>query len=299
MFRWLKNRFIPHKGNNHRPHFLRHKNILITVSAVLLVELLFLTGSFIIFPSQKFLSSILPAVLASATNSERVGSHVSPLKTNPLLEEAARLKSLDMAAKGYFAHIDADGKTPWDWLDEVGYNFSYAGENLAVNFTDSEEVIRAWMNSTAHRENILNSKFTEVGFGITKGVYENKEAVFVVQMFGHPAKVNIPAQTKIAKTNIPETPSAEASIPEVAGASAEKISQASIIQKIIAAPKASSNIILLVILVVVTVAILLNLFIRFEIQHPDLILNGLILLLIITSVIAVNKYLLSPNLKIF
>ena len=65
--------------------------------------------------------------------------------------------------------------------------FAKAGENLAVNFYESHDVVDAWMRSPSHRENILNKDFTEIGIGTARGVYQNKEAIFVVQMFGTPA----------------------------------------------------------------------------------------------------------------
>ena len=72
-----------------------------------------------------------------------------------------------MAQKGYFAHVSPEGLTPWYWLGEVGYTFSHAGENLAVNFAEPEEVVDAWMNSLAHRTNILNGNFQEIGIAIS------------------------------------------------------------------------------------------------------------------------------------
>jgi hypothetical protein len=109
------------------------------------------------------------------------------LKVNPVLERAAQLKADDMAAKGYFAHNSPEGLTPWHWFKAAGYNFVYAGENLAVRFYDSVDVVRAWMDSPGHRANILNSHFTEIGIGIAEGTFEGRPTVFVVQMFGSPA----------------------------------------------------------------------------------------------------------------
>ncbi|MBI3638379.1 CAP domain-containing protein, partial [Candidatus Wolfebacteria bacterium] len=62
----------------------------------------------------------------------------------------------------------------------------YAGENLAVNFFDSEDAVNAWMKSITHRENILNTNFKEIGIGVAKGNYNGKESIFVVQLFGSP-----------------------------------------------------------------------------------------------------------------
>lgn len=132
------------------------------------------------------LSAIYGSVLVSLTNKDRVRANLSELKVNPILEKAAQLKANDMASKGYFAHNTPEGKTPWYWFKEAGYDYAYAGENLAVNFKDSEEVITAWQNSKSHFLNIVNPKFTEIGIATSTGTYKGREAIFVVQLFGRP-----------------------------------------------------------------------------------------------------------------
>ena len=134
------------------------------------------------------ISAIYGSVLVTLANRDRVSSNVAELKVSPILEKAAQLKADDMASKGYFAHNTPDGKTPWYWFEKAGYNYIYAGENLAVNFFESEDVETAWMNSPTHRSNIINSKFTEVGIATSTGIYKGREAIFVVQMFGTPAR---------------------------------------------------------------------------------------------------------------
>jgi len=134
------------------------------------------------------LSAIYASVLVNLTNQDRVRANVSELKVNALLEKAAQMKADDMASKGYFAHNTPDGKTPWYWLGEAGYKYRYAGENLAVNFIDSNEIQTAWKNSPTHWLNIINPKYTEIGIATSTGVYKGKQAIFVVQMFGSPQR---------------------------------------------------------------------------------------------------------------
>ena len=134
------------------------------------------------------LSSIYGSVLVSLTNRDRTLLNISELKVSPILEKAAQMKADDMAKNGYFSHNTPDGKTPWYWIDLVDYKYVVAGENLAVNFNESENVQNAWMNSPTHRANIVNSKFTEIGIASSTGIYKGREAVFVVQLFATPAK---------------------------------------------------------------------------------------------------------------
>lgn len=132
------------------------------------------------------LASVLPAVLSSLANDEREANDAPKLAVSPVLTKAAELKALDMAKKSYFAHTSPDGKTPWYWLDQVGYEYDYAGENLAINFTDSKDVTEAWMNSPKHRANIVKTSYTEVGTGIATGVFEGERTIFVAQVYANP-----------------------------------------------------------------------------------------------------------------
>ncbi len=184
--KWFKKYFIPHKENHHRPHFLRHKSMLTVLVGVILLELLLLFQVFIVLDKTGFLASVLPGVLTSLTNEERASNDALPLKENALLVEAAKQKAQDMATYGYFAHTSPDGKTPWYWLEKVGYSYEKAGENLAVNFFDSRDVAVAWMNSPSHRANIVKPEYTEIGIGVAEGKYEGKNTIFVAQFFGTP-----------------------------------------------------------------------------------------------------------------
>lgn len=132
------------------------------------------------------LSAIYASMLLNLTNRERIEVNIEELKINPLLELAAQMKADDMAERGYFSHNTPEGKTPWYWMDIVGYEYSYAGENLAVNFKDSEEIHTAWKKSRGHFLNIINPKYSEMGIATSTGTYKGREAVFVVQMFGAP-----------------------------------------------------------------------------------------------------------------
>jgi len=132
------------------------------------------------------LSAVISRTLVDLANADRSQSKVGTLIVSPTLEQVAQMKANDMAIKSYFAHTSPEGLSPWHWFKLAGYDFVYAGENLAVNFSDSAEVDKAWMNSPRHRENILNTKYTEVGIATANGVYQGRPTTFVVQMFGRP-----------------------------------------------------------------------------------------------------------------
>lgn len=167
-------------------YFLKKKTFVLLFFVIILIESLSLLYFVGINFYQSFLASINPDFLVDLANKDRQELKAGQLEISPVLVEAATLKAEDMAENGYFAHTSPDGVTPWYWFKEVGYDYTYAGENLAVNFSDSEKLHQAWLDSLSHRENIINSNFTEIGIATAKGEYKGKEAVFVVQLFGRP-----------------------------------------------------------------------------------------------------------------
>src|SRR3989338_4435776 len=152
-------------------------------------------------------AAVISSVLVDLTNGDRGAGSLGGLAISPVLTVAAQAKADDMAAKGYFAHVSPEGKDPWYWFRQQGYTFLYAGENLAVDFFDSIDVERAWMNSPTHRANIIDSRYTEIGIAIAKGTFEGHDTVFVVQMFGTPPPAKPGAeQAPIQTSSIPADP---------------------------------------------------------------------------------------------
>lgn len=201
MRRHLKNTFIPHEGNQHRPHLLRASGAL-ALTAVLLLAFGFSISRGLFFnQGARFTAAVLPAVLVSLANDDRAEEGLGQLTTNAVLEDAARMKAEHMAEHEYFAHVSPDGLDPWYWFYRAGYQFVDAGENLAVNFTDSDDVNQAWLDSPGHRANIMNGKFTEIGIAAVKGEYKGKKTIYVVQLFGTPM-----AQAPAAVAFVPSLP---------------------------------------------------------------------------------------------
>ena len=138
----------------------------------------------------KLTGSISEEDLITLTNQERLNNNLPILEQNGLLQVAARLKVKDMIDRGYFSHKTPDGKLPWYWLNKAGYKYEMAGENLAIKFFDSTKAVKAWMKSPKHCQNILNKEYTQIGIAVDEGVYEGKDAIFVVQFFGTPQEVS-------------------------------------------------------------------------------------------------------------
>ena len=195
-FAHLWDHFIPHARNNYHPHVFSHR--MTGLFSLLLVTLKVFTLTALTFGpvTPAFSSAITPSNIISLTNQSRETYNLGGLKENSMLAKAAQAKADDMLAKGYFAHNTPDGKTPWDFIVATGYNYITAGENLAVNFTEAENVETAWMNSPGHKANILNKNFLEIGIGISQGSYQGHEAIFVVQEFGTQAEQKIAIDDK-------------------------------------------------------------------------------------------------------
>ncbi len=181
----LKHLFIPHEHNEYKPHFFREVSVAILIS-VSLVLFSLSAGSAYVAKATDFGKRVIVSVLIDLTNQNRLEAGLNPLKHNSLLDNSSLLKARDMVENNYFAHESPSGVTPWHWFEKAGYSFVYAGENLAVNYFDSESVDQAWLNSPTHKANIMNSRYEEIGISAEDGVYKGNETIFVVQMFGTP-----------------------------------------------------------------------------------------------------------------
>ena len=137
--------------------------------------------------SQANSNNISTEKLIQLTNQQREQDNLNIVVESPKLDAAAELKLEDMVSKDYFAHTSPQGVTPWYFLRKVGYEYQSAGENLALNFSDTDKLQTAWMASTEHKENILNPKFTEIGIADKEVVFDGKESNVVVEYFADPA----------------------------------------------------------------------------------------------------------------
>jgi uncharacterized protein YkwD len=215
-FKVLTGHLLPSSDNAYRPHLLRKPWLLFFLSVILTSEAVYIAALGVGQPAKNFLGAVLPGEVISLTNVERSHAGNGDVKENSLLDAAAQAKANDMAAKGYFSHVGPDGKEPWAWIAEAGYAYRYAGENLAVRFENSSDVVNAWMASPSHRANIVKPVYKEIGVGVAQGMYEGAPATFVVQYFG--TELN-PAETaSLSSEEVPSTP-AQAT---VAGAATEE-----------------------------------------------------------------------------
>lgn len=200
--RWLKQHLAQYTHHVHASRLQR-----LAGTGLVALALISVAQSNLLVVLQKqidfMLSAVLPGVIVELTNEERIAHALGDLRRNPILDEAARLKAMHMRAEGYFAHWSPEGVSPWFWFEQAGYDYVHAGENLAIYFDDSDEVVTAWMESPLHRENILRDEYTEIGVAAIEGEYKGYDTVYIVQLFGTPAVQPPPAIVALAPQETP------------------------------------------------------------------------------------------------
>lgn len=140
-------------------------------------------------------------------NDSREKEGVKVLAENEKLSQAAAAKAEDMLKENYFAHNSPSGKTPWFWIEQAGYDYHYAGENLAMDFKNVDEQHAAWMKSPTHKKNILNKDFQEIGVAVRQGFIEGHLAIITVQEFG--TSMNFVPSLSPSKTPLPQVQAVE------------------------------------------------------------------------------------------
>ena len=112
-------------------------------------------------------------------NNQRTKNGLTALKMDAETLRVARIKAQDMVDNNYFSHNSPTYGSPFDMLNSFKVSYKTAGENIAGNSSNSATVT-AWMNSSGHKANILNSSFKYTGIGVVKG---SKYGKIYVQIF--------------------------------------------------------------------------------------------------------------------
>lgn len=181
----VKKFFFACEENNYQP-FIYKGNFFFFLIFSLICLRAFALPLYFYFPRTIFFADMTATEVINLLNSERKELGLNPLQINSKLNEAAILKAKDMMAKDYFSHTSPSGVSPWEWIRRAGYQYTVAGENLAIGFLDSTEVHQAWNDSSSHRQNLLDKRFEEVGVAVLTGDFAGNETTIVVELFGTP-----------------------------------------------------------------------------------------------------------------
>lgn len=188
----IRHWILPSKKNRFHPHALRPVGLAIFLAIFVTIPLLYNVTSAKEVQVLGYATNITVTDLNTISNQQRVNAGLAPLSLNSQLSSAAQAKAADMFAKDYWAHVAPDGTTPWSFIYGAGYNYQTAGENLAKNFNTSGGVVNGWMASQAHKDNILNTTYQDVGYAAVNGVLQGSETTLVVAMYGSKAAPTSP-----------------------------------------------------------------------------------------------------------
>lgn len=194
--------FFPHPSNNHRAKILHHKTLLLIISFFVFGSFFFSSALNPFGNKIKAFAEVSVRELIQFTNQKRQDNGLPPLSENAALATAASNKADDMFSKDYWAHNSPDGTTPWIFIKQAGYDYVYAGENLARGFNSASDVVNAWMASPDHRTNLLSPNFKDVGFAVKQGKLNGENTMLVVEEFGNKNIVSdsaIPQNTGVKK----------------------------------------------------------------------------------------------------
>jgi len=108
---------------------------------------------------------------ANLMNTERGNLALGPLSQDAKLAQAAQGHATDMSINSYFSHTSLDGRKMSDRIAATGYDYCWAGENIAQGHPSQSAVFSAWMNSAGHRANMMSSQATEFGLARAPGNY--------------------------------------------------------------------------------------------------------------------------------
>lgn len=196
--------FIPHKETHQKAHLISWHGLAVYVLLFIILQVSFQIISVANPGILGTTSNINQKRLIELTNQERQKKGLNPLSENEALNAAAEKKAQNMFAENYWAHFSPSGKSPWDFINSSGYKFTYAGENLAKNFHQSEDVVSAWMASPTHRDNILSPNYKEIGIAVVDGNLNGVHTTLVVQEFGSRQVLAFtPRETPTQKIEVP------------------------------------------------------------------------------------------------
>lgn len=160
------------------------KSIILKIKAITSVLFLFFAFQAGIISA----SEITAENMIALTNQSRTENGLSTLVVSDKLMAAAEAKAGDMFKFQYFDHYSPGGISPWHWIKSAGYEYHFAGENLAIDFISAEGAQKAFMESSSHRENILNVDFSEIGIAVKRGVFQQNDSILIVVEFASPQR---------------------------------------------------------------------------------------------------------------
>jgi hypothetical protein len=192
----MRHLLFPTEKNNYKANILKPKFIYLFTLIIIIVNSISPLFTFAVN------SDISRENLLEKHNEQRAQLGLPLLKINEELNQSAQKKAEQMIASNCWSHYCPDGQSPWNFFLESGYDYYFAGENLAEGFTTIDRVMLAWINSPTHRDNIIKSHFEDIGFGITSGPFQGKDNNIVIVV--HFGKELAETTQPIVKIDVPK-----------------------------------------------------------------------------------------------
>lgn len=138
-------------------------------------------------------AEITTETVVAEMNIHRAAAGLPPLRHDDRLLRAADSRMRDMEELAYWGHIAPDGRSPFEMIVPHGYEFRYAGENLAAGFETAEVLVQSWMESKGHRANILSPLYQDCGVSVIEGATTGRGmGRSVVVLFARPISQSSP-----------------------------------------------------------------------------------------------------------
>jgi uncharacterized protein YkwD len=154
-------------------------------------------------------TSQLESSVTCLINEERTSRGLRPVQSDSTLRQAALGHTSDMVSESYFSHTSPDGDTFLDRITKTGYTRGarrwLVGENLvwgSGGLSSPGALVTSWMNSQEHRENLLRSRFRQVGVAAVHGTPESAaddNGVTVSSEYGYKVRVKITRRSSRGK----------------------------------------------------------------------------------------------------
>lgn len=139
------------------------------LAAAVITSILFISPGKVSGESAYSSNQDVESAILQVVNQNRSNAHRGSLIQSNSLTEVARIRSQDMAKKGYFSHRTPEGATVFDIMNGMNIIYMKASENLwlgTLEIANAQTVVDSWMRSRSHKKSILKKCYTQAGIGV-------------------------------------------------------------------------------------------------------------------------------------
>jgi len=314
----LKDFFIPHEGNNHKPKSLHPKSLATYVFFALCIKIIATAVLFFVYPDPASMARIVANEMIQFANDARIENNLPALVVNDVLVNSATQKGNDMLLREYFAHDTPDGKKPWNFINKKEYDYVFAGENLAMDFVSGVMIHEAFMKSPSHRRNILDPDYKEIGVAVVNGKMFGNDTDILVMFFGtqrhellamENAKKITSSVSNVVETSLPNNTASPATTPMITEEE-NIITDAGLSEGIIVLGSKENqpneiinfiiewmNVLFIAFILYIGMCLILNIFVKFKVQHQSLILQSFVVISLIMALLVTKLHFIEQITK--